>query len=167
VSLRDQLARKRARTSSFPFAVDEEGARTLVEYQKAERALDYAKMVQKGVDRAQEQVDALAPQLRDHCQQITFRGLTEDERDALVSEHTVPETDAKLLEKDPAATRIERAGFLADALAATVLDEGNLTADEWLAELSSDRWTAGDLAALFERVVQTTGEQPARSIPFD
>ena len=146
--------------------MDEAGASALREWTETERDRTMALALGKSTEAVDGRREALLPTLREHCVEIRFRGLTEEERDALVSAHTVPETDAAELAKDPKATRIDRVPFLADALAAAVLDEDNLAADEWEKELRSERWTAGDVAALFQRVVATTGEQPALSIPF-
>jgi hypothetical protein len=51
-------------------------------------------------------------------------------------------------------------------MAAAVLDS-DLTAEEWRVELTSDRWSAGDVITCRDAIQRAYGAQPADGIPKD
>lgn len=172
-SLREQLAKKRAHSTSLTFPIGEEGEHAKAELDAAENNERVTKAVAKGEDadeltkRAVDRTKKARRTYDKHSITIEFRGLTEDERDALLSAHPVTdEQKAKDAEAEiPAEQRSEINGktFLPAALALVTLDS-DLSEEDWAAELSSDRWTAGEKASLMTAVLTATNAQPGPGV---
>lgn len=174
-SLRDQLARKRARVVTAHFPLDDEGDKALERYEQAVRLLETSRRLKQvnpksDMDLAQlEREVAEAEKVRDeHCLVLRFRGLTEDERDALASEFVTEEIPSGASDEDKErilqANKAAIQGWTFAAMAAVVVDS-DLTAEEWREELTSDRWTAGDMVRIRESIQSAYGVQPADGIP--
>lgn len=173
-SLREQLAKKRAHSTSLTFPLGEEGERAKAALEEAEQGLRLAQVVSKGRDddgtvkRAEQRVKKARTAYEQVSVTISFRGLTDDERDALMSEH--PATDEQVA-KDKAddvpeqeRSSVNRKTFTPAALAIAALDS-DLTEEDWATELASDRWTAGERFSLYRAVVTATNAEPAPGIP--
>lgn len=171
--LREQLARKRAHSTSLTFPVGEEGQAAKDELEAAESDARLTEMVAKGEGanavrkRAKDRVAKAKRTYEKHSVTIYFRGLTEDERDALMSAHPVTDEQRQKEIEDEVPvddrTLINRATFLPAALAVSALDS-DLSEQDWSDELSSDRWTAGEKQALFTAVINATHAQPAPGV---
>jgi hypothetical protein len=165
-SLREQLARKRAHSTSLTFPLGEAGERAKSALDEAERLHQLTQITAKGdqaaVKRAEDKLKRARAAYAKESVTVEFRGLTEEERDALVAAHP-PTPEQEEADRDkPEGDRVmvNRAAFLPAALAICAL-ESDLSEQDWAAELSSDRWTAGERLALFTAVVTATNAQPA------
>lgn len=175
-SLRDQLAKKRARIITEYFPLDDEGEAAVTELENLQGQLRLNEIVS---NRQGEKSDvdltglrgkiAAAEKRRDEtCLVLRVRGLSEDERDALASEFSFDEEpdgateDEKRAIQKANADRIREWTYAALAVAA---QDSDLTADEWRDELSSDRWTAGDMARIRNAISSAYGAGPANGIP--
>lgn len=185
-SLRDQLAKKRAKVVVEYFPLDDEGEKAIERLEEAQKLLANGKRIaalqqdKSTIDiTALERDVAAAEAERDkHCLALRMRGLSEDERDALQSSFPVedppqipdntPEEKRRELEEKvkavEAANKASTQEWTYHALAAAV-QESDLTADEWRDELTSGRWTAGDLHTLRKAIIRATNSQPAEGIP--
>jgi hypothetical protein len=173
-SLREQFARKRAHSISLTFPLGEAGERAKTVLEDAERTLQLGQITAKGNPAATKPFEAKVKRARaiyaKNSVTITFRGLTEEERDALIAAHP-PTADQETKEKKediPAEQRslVNRATFTPAALAICTLDS-DMTERNWAEELASDRWTAGEKKALFDAVVTATNAQPAPGLGKD
>lgn len=173
--LRDQLARKRAKVITLYFPIGEEGEKAAERFEQAEGTLASARRIKAINDKADfdipalEQAAAEAQADRDErCLTLRIRGLSEDERDALASEYVgeeVPDgADAAKKKEILEANTAKNKEWTYHALAA-VAQDSDLTADEWREELTSDRWTAGDLDQIRVGILRAYGAQPADGIP--
>lgn len=134
----------------------------------AQRRVDVARQLQAATllqedpevrERAQRLLDeALAA--RGECfHRIWFRGLGHTEFDALVALH--PPTD----EQDGASWNSET--FIPGLLAACVVD-GDLTAEEWAAELADEtRWSASERRAVISMALAAQRQTMADAVPKD
>ena len=172
-SLRQQLARKSAHSTSLTFPLGEEGERAKAELDAAEQGLKLVQALHKDastradVEKAAKQRLAKAErEYAKHSVTIRFRGLTDEERDALISAHPpTPEQEvADQGKPEEERASINRATFTPAALAVCALDS-DLTEEEWTAELTSDRWTAGEKLALYKAIVAATNAEPAPGLP--
>ncbi|HEU4542196.1 MAG TPA: hypothetical protein VFR23_13795 [Jiangellaceae bacterium] len=167
-SLREQLARKRAHSTSLTFPLGEAGERARSAFEDAQRLHQLAQITAKGdegaIKRAEQKLKRAQATYEKNSVTIIFRGLTEEERDALVAAHPpTPEQEAKEKEDDvPKDERslVNKTTFLPAALTIVALDS-DLSEQDWIKELASDRWTAGEKNALFVAVVTATNDQPA------
>ena len=167
-SLREQLARKRAHSTSLTFPLGDAGEDAKSELEKAEQTLQLGQIAAKGNAVATKPLEdklkkARAAYARNSVT-ITFRGLTEEERDALIAAHPPTEEQEKR-DKDndvPEEQRsmVDRATFTPAALAICALNS-DMSEQDWIKELASDRWTAGEKKALFDAIVTATNAQPA------
>jgi hypothetical protein len=173
-SLREQLAFKRAHSTSLTFPLGEAGERAKAELEQAQQELMVARMLNKpgadaAIKRAEQRVGKAEREYAkpENSFTIRFRGLTDDEKDALMSAHPVTgEQQAK--EKADGVPEEERAvvnrqAFTPAALAVAALDS-DLTEQEWIAELASDRWTVGEKLALYRAIVNATSAEPAPGV---
>jgi hypothetical protein len=167
-SLREQLAKKRAHSTSLTFPLGEAGERAKADCDAAERTLQLAQVMNNadGEKAATPRLRKAQTAYKKVSVTISFRGLTEEERDALVSAHPATAEQEERQKDLPEEQRsnIDRATFLPAALAIAALDS-DMTEQDWTAELASDRWTAGEKAALFTAVVTATNEEPAPGLP--
>lgn len=170
-SLREKLARKRANSAERTYPVGPEGEAAKAELASAENALQFAKLVpgdgrQQALKEAEERLEAAKAAYADNSVTIRVRGLTEDERDALMTAHPrTPEQEAKDKElPEDQRSDLDTDGFLAAALAVCAVDS-DLTEEEWAVELASTRWTAGEKSDLFGAVVTATNAEPGPGIP--
>jgi DNA primase catalytic subunit len=176
VTLREDLARKRAqrRQVVFPLGASGEGAKA--DLDQAKQAVQLAELAgnDDAIKRARNWVRRAQRLLDKHSVKITVRGLTEEERDTLNSAH--PATDEIRAEDDAAIKRkeiteddrrlLDRKSWLPAALELVAIDS-DLTEAEWAAELSApEKWTVGDKQALFVAVIGATNEGPAPGVPF-
>lgn len=167
-SLREQLAHKRAHSTFLTFPLGEAGERAKTALEEAERTLQLGQITAKGnmavIKPLEEKVKRARATYAKNSVTITFRGLTEEERDALIAAHPpTPETEAKEKEDDvPDDQRslVNKTTFTPAALAIVALGS-DLSEQDWIKELASDRWTAGEAQALFEAVVTATNAKPA------
>jgi hypothetical protein len=174
-SLREQLAHKRAHSTSLTFPLGEAGERAKAELEAAHTGLEYARLINSKtpnadvIKRAQQRLTKAEREYAkpENSLTIRFRGLTEDERDALISAHPVTDEQKAKDEADEVPkeerSQINRAGFTPAALAVCALDS-DLTEEEWVAELASDRWTAGEKLALYRAIVSATDQEPAPGV---
>ena len=166
-SLREQLARKRAHSTSLTFPIGEEGEAAKAELEAAENAERLAQIVAKGEDaeqaikRAEQRTKKARREYEKHSVTIRFRGLTDEERDALMSAHP-PAEDESGKPEDERET-VNRATFLPAALAVATLDS-DMSEEDWAAELASGRWTAGERGALLTAVITATTAQPSPGV---
>lgn len=165
-SLREQLARKRAHSTSLTFPLGEAGERAKSTLEAAERTLQLAQITNR---RDQEALQSLEDAVKEakaaydeHSVTVTFRGLTEEERDALLAAHPpTPEQEQSDKGKpEDERAMVNKSTFLPAALAVAALDS-DMSEQDWATELGSDRWTAGEKQALFAAVVAATNAQPA------
>jgi hypothetical protein len=176
--LRDQLARKRAKVVTAHFPMDEHGEKAMERVEQAEKELQFGKLIKtRQGDKSDINIAGLEQAVTDaeaerdkHCLALRFRGLSEDERDALASEYlpdNIPDDvkggERRKLEE---ANVVKLKEWTYHAMAAAVL-ESDLTADEWRDELISDRWSAGDVITCRDAIQQAYGAQPADGIPKD
>lgn len=91
---------------------------------------------------------------------IWFRGLTFSEFDALVALH--PAT--KEQEKDGWAWNPDTFNY---ALLEEAVVDGDLTAEEWQAELDDDRWSRADRTQLLNRCLAAQQQTMADAVPKD
>jgi hypothetical protein len=171
LSLREQLARKRAQEVVLPFPIGEEGARAQRDVAEAETTLRLARaLAARGQDakldeatealaKAQAALDAASVTLR-------FRGLSEDERDALASQFPIDDVPEDVDAAKPVieANRAAIRAWTFEAMAVSVIGS-DLTADDWQAELTSGRWSAGDVQAIRDAIQQAYQTGPAPGIP--
>lgn len=172
-SLRDRLAKKRAHSTSLTFPIGEEGQAAKAELDDAENNERLVDMVAKGENgkaarqRATTRVTKAKRAYEKHSVTIHFRGLTDDEWDALISAHP-PTDEQQQKERDdnvPEEQRslVDLATFLPAALAVCALDS-DLSEEDWTVELASGRWTRGEKLALSNAVQQATNAQPAPGV---
>ena len=180
MTLREQLARKRAHRAQATFPVGPEGERAQADLEDARNALQIGQLAgaDDAIKRARNWVRRAERTLAKHSMTVVVRGLSEEERDALTSAH--PATDAQRAEDDKAVKSkemkaedrrvINRATWLPAALelAQVPEDEGDrLTEREWAAALGDpERWAAGEVMALYRTVLTATHDGPAPGIPF-
>lgn len=172
-SLRETLAKKRAHSTSLTFPIGEEGAAAKAELEDAEQNERVTNAVAKGADsaevikRAVDRTKKARRAYEKHSITIHFRGLTDDEWDALISAHPpTEEQQAKEKADDvPAEQRqlVNAKTFLPAALAVCALDS-DLSEEDWIAELASDRWTSGERSALLRAVNEATNAQPGPGV---
>lgn len=176
-SLRDQLALKRAKIVTEYFPLGDDGEAAIDRFESLDRQVQLSEVIaNRQGDKSDVDLDALR-KLRDeaaaerdkHCLALRFRGLSEDERDALASEF-VGEDVPKNAEPDE-RKRIEEENdrkvkeWTYAALAAAAVD-ADLTAEEWRAELTTPgKWSAGDINRLRDAIQRAYGAQPADGIP--
>lgn len=163
-SLRDELARKRSRTTSVTFPVGEAGDKAARELEEAQQAFQLLKVYQaqgKEIDLAKPEaaVKKAASMYEKNSITLTFRGLSPDEVDTLRSEFTVDDED-----KD---AKFDTKGYTCALLAAATVDS-DLTADEWRHELyESGRWSEGEVRKIGDAAHDAYSEAPAPGIPKD
>lgn len=92
---------------------------------------------------------------------ISFKGLTMLDFDALVNEHPPTKEDAK---ND---MQWNEETFVYALLEASCVNEDNMTAEEWKADLNSGRWTRADRNALFNAVYSANLQDFSAGIPKD
>lgn len=144
-NLRDALAAKRVRELVYPLAVaDDTQARKRLEEARARRVLagvgktvdeEDVKAAQAAEDQAQAEVDACYYQLR-------LRGVSAADMEALRASCPPPPDADEDVTFDVEAFR--------PALVAACAVDSDLSAEEWAAELASDRWTVSDVASLYQ-----------------
>jgi len=176
--LRDQLARKRAKVVTAYFPLDEAGEKAVQRLEQAQKELQFGNVIKaRQGDKSTLDIAALEQSVADaeaerdkHCLALRFRGLSEDERDALASEYLPDDIPADLKGEDRRKAEEANAAKVKEwtyhAMAAAVLDS-DLTADEWKAELTSERWSAGDVITCRDAIQRAYGAQPADGIPKD
>lgn len=167
-TLREQLARKRAHSTHITFPLGEDGERAKAKLEEAERdralAVALGRKDDGAIRQAERRVKAAQKAYEQVSLTIRFRGLTEEERDALMSAH--PATDEQITKwqqnggKEEEKPHFDLRTFLPAALAVCALDS-DLSEEEWAAELASDRWTAGEQSALASAVLHATYDAPA------
>lgn len=171
-SLREQLARKRAHVATFRIAPDEATAKLGAEAAEAAAMAKIAK-VTKALDdeqkaKLQAEADRLQAEYEAACLEFRFRGLSPDEWDALLSAFALPElTDegkAELKERGEEPPKYDLTGFTAHLLAASA-EDSDVTAEEWLAELQSGRWSKVEVAGMRAAATSATNGEPAAGIP--
>lgn len=177
-TLRDQLAKKRAKVVTLYFPVDDEGEKAIETLTKREQLLELAETqhARQG-EKSEIDLDSIRRLVADatakrdaHTMMLQIRGLSEDAYDALASEFYVedPPEDATEEQRKALDEEADHKGreWTYHALAQTVVNS-DLTADDWREELTSDRWTFGDIAKLRLAIRQALGAQPADGIPKD
>lgn len=143
MSIREALARKRVRRATYMLPV---GDATAAEERLAEarQALVLAGIGKDDTDPARAKAQAKV----DECQAavdacyipLVFQGIPAADFEALVAAHPSKSDDPDdMWDKDG----------LAPDLVAACLTDSDMTADEWRAELASERWTRGDVDQLF------------------
>lgn len=95
-----------------------------------------------------------------HFHRIWFRGLQLDEFDALVALHPPTAEQAK----DDWAWNPDTFNY---ALLEEAVVDGDLTAAEWEAELSSEKWTRADRNAFVNNCLQAQRQTMADAVPKD
>jgi hypothetical protein len=177
MSLRDDLARKRARRVEVKFALGAEGARAEADLGEARQALQFAQLTGNAdaITKAKNWISRAERTFEKHSMRIVIRGLDEEARDALASAHPATAEQmaedsamikAKKMSADDRRT-LNKETWLPAALALTVVDS-DITEEEWAAELADDqKWAAGEKQALFVAIVSATNEGPAPGIPKD
>lgn len=159
MNLREQLAKKRARTTTETFPIGDEGEKAAKRLTDAEQALTMLKMLKaknQDVDlsKAEAEYEAAVADYREHSLTLTFRGLSPDEVDALRDEFTPADGE-----------KVDTKAYTAALLAASVVDS-DLTAEEWTAELyESGRWSDGEVVKLRHAAQDAYSESPAPGIP--
>ena len=181
LSLREQLARKRAQEVILPFPIGEEGARAQRDVAEAETTLRLARaLAARGQENRADVQDKLDAKVKYAAEALTkaqaaldaasvtlrFRGLSEDERDALASQFPVDDVPEDVEAAKPIieANRAAIRAWTFEAMAASVVDS-DLTADDWKAELTSGCWSAGDVQSIRDAIQQAYQAGPAPGIP--
>ena len=177
MSLRDQLAKKRAQRRSVRFPIGPEGSKAQADLGQALQAVQLARL-SGGADtlkNAETWRRKAERALEAHSMTVAVRGLSNEERDTLNSAHPATATqqaeDDKLIaakQMKPEERRmIDVATWLPAALE-IVAEDSDLTEKEWGEELADpSKWTAGEKDSLFRAVVSATQEGPSPGIPLD
>lgn len=142
--LRKALAAKRVRETTYLLAVaDDTAARAALEQARSRRNLaGIGKQdTEPEVAAAQEQLEKAQAELDACYYPLRLRGIPAADLEALVSAHPPGPKD-----REGASWNQQS---LAPALLAAVVVDSDLSEAEWSAELSSDRWTRGDVDKLF------------------
>lgn len=167
-SLREQLARKRAHVAIFRINPDEA---TDELQQRAAEAASTAKIatLTRTLDdeqkaKLQAEADQLQAEYEAACLEFRFRGLSPDEWDALISEFTPPELTDEEKADGKKPDPIDLTLYTAHLLAASA-EDSDLSADEWLAELQSGKWSKAEVEGLRATARSATLGEPAAGIP--
>lgn len=175
-TLREKLARKRAKRVPEWFPISDAGEQALEKLEKAEKQLQFGEVIANrqgeksdiDLDRLRQLRDEAEAERDSECMQLEFRGLSEDERDALASEYMLEEIPENADEEERrrigAANKQKIKEWTYAAMEAAVVDS-DLTAEEWKEELTSDRWSAGDIDRVRYAIQRAYGAQPADGIP--
>lgn len=176
VSLRDRLAKKRAKIVTEYFALDEDGEKAIEQLATAQKLLDMCEAIKArdasakvDLGELKQKRDEAAAERNKTCLKLQFRGLSEDAQDALASEYiVVEELDEDASAEDKKASEKRELDALKEwtfhAMAETVVDS-DLSAEEWREELTSGRWTLGDITRIRGAIQSAYGSQPADGIP--
>lgn len=175
VSLRDRLAKKRAKIVTEYFALDEDGEAAIKKVEDAQKLLDISTAIKARQANADIDLGALtkvrddaAAERNKTCLALQFRGLSEDALDALMSAYVgedIPEDATDEKKKALEQANYEKTKeWTSHAMAETVVDS-DLTADDWRDELASGRWTKGDIVRIRDAIMTAYGAQPADGIP--
>lgn len=164
--LRAALAQKTNLQTYFDIAVADTEA-----VEEAQRVLVTAQQIAAGAmlgddadvkARAKELLDEAKAHRAECFHRVWFRGLPFDEFDALVALH--PPTDEQRRSDEQHAWNPDT--FVWALLEECVVD-GDLTADEWKAELGSDRWTSADRQRFLGMAIAAQRQTLADAIPKD
>lgn len=161
MSLRDALARKQRRTTTYEMVVEDPS--------DAEQAYDRAQaehrmtVLRHGEDSdearaAQVRLDEAADAVRACVVPLRFGSLAAHRFEELVAEHPPTEEQAK-----DGAQWGET--FEVALIAACALDS-DLTVEEWQAELASDYWSRANRSALFATALAANVTPRSVSLPF-
>lgn len=160
--LREALAQKKVRIEHFPIPLsDAEIIDPLAERLQLARNVALRASLdddQKAKDDAAAKVKAAEAEVDKHFWKVGFKGLTSDaDFDALINAHPATEAQkaaakADGTEDDVLAKMVDLDEFYLALLAVCAVDTDGMTADEWRAELWSERWTKADRKALFATV---------------
>lgn len=135
-SLREQLARKRAHSTHITFSLGEDGEKAKAKLDQAQQELMFARVSGKTDDvvrKLERRVKAAEKAYGPVSVTIQFRGLTEEERDAL--ESTYPATDEQVAKwqadggKEEDKPRFDLRTFLPAALALCAFDSDLIEED--------------------------------------
>lgn len=163
MSLRDALARKRQRETFYDLEIADP-TEPREKYEAARAALRLAEM-RHGKDsdeaaEARESLSAARAEWSACTYRITFRNLPSDEYEALVAAH--PPTK----EQQDKGDQWDRATFAPALIAACAVDS-DMSEDEWVEELKSDRWPVADRDAVFLKALGANLEPRSATVPKD
>lgn len=167
-SLREQLARKRAHVAIFRINPDEATDKLQADAAEAQSTAKIAKLTKalddEQKDKLQAEADRLQAEYEAACLEFRFRGLSPDEWDALLSEFTPPELTDEEKADGKKPEPYDLVGFTAHLLAVSA-EDSDLTADEWLDELQSGRWSKLEVDGMRAAARGATLGEPAAGIP--
>lgn len=158
--LRDALGRKQRTETHFDLVVaDPTEAEHALRVAVAEVRLARLREEPEVLAEA-ERVEQAAREAFDACHfRLTFVNLPPHEFEELVSEHAATPEQAK--DGDP-WNRVK----LAPELLARCTVDSDLTAEEWAAELASERWSAADALAVYRRALDANVKPRSVAVPF-
>lgn len=145
-SLREALAAKRVRRDTYRVAItDDTAARAkLAEARQVAILVGAAKSDDDGAKaKAQEAVEAAQAELEACYYPLQLQAIPPADFEALVSAHPPKDRDD--------GAQWDEAGLTPELVAASVVGDDRLTAEEWAAEFASGRWSQGDVHDLFVR----------------
>lgn len=159
MDLRAALAAKRSTETWFDLQVSDstEAEQTL---EQASRQLRLALLTSEGVAEAEAAEQAAREALAACFHRLRFHNLPAHEFEALVGEHEASPEDAEQGE-------VWNRKTLTPALLAACAVDSDLTAEEWAAELASERWNAADLLGVYRAALDANVKQRSASLPKD
>jgi hypothetical protein len=167
-SLREQLARKRAHVAIFRINPDEATDKLQADAAEAASTAKIATLTRTLDDgqkaKLQAEADRLQAEYEAACLEFRFRGLSPDEWDALLTAFAVPELTDEEKAEGKEREKYDLTGFTAHLLAASA-EDSDLSADEWLDELQSGRWSKAEVEGMRAAATSATTGEPAASIP--
>jgi hypothetical protein len=146
-SLRSALAAKRAVEFEYPLPIGSadditQAQGALVEAEQAAR-LARLREDDAALTAAEVEVAQAEQAVRDLHLVLTVRNMAPDDYEALVDEH--PAGDEDTAAGEPA----HKATFMPALIAASVVDDEPMTAEEWASELQSGRWSKAEVEDLY------------------
>lgn len=162
--LRAALAAKKVRIEHFDVPLEEfdvvDAAGKIVE--GLTERLTYAKAAggeSPVITQLEAALDAAKADLRKHYYRVSFRGLSEADFEAVVNDNPPTDTQAKAGEQWNIDT------FIYALAEACCTDPDGPSADEWKAELATDRWNRNDRGAFINAVLAANMREFSYGIP--
>jgi HEPN domain-containing protein len=157
VDLRSALSSKRGNETSFDLLIsDPSDAEQAL--QQAQADLRLAEMRGAETDELKAAQQAAEDALQACYYRLRFRNMPAHEFEALVGEHEASKEEAEKGEV------WDREGLTPALLAACTVDS-DLTAEEWAAELASERWNAADKLGVYRAALDANIKQRSSVLP--
>lgn len=159
MDLRSALAAKRGNETHFDLLISDP-SEAEQELADADGALRLALLRGEDVEAAEQKQAEARAKMRACYYRLTFRNMPAHEFEALVGEHEASPEDAEQGEV------WDREGLTPALLAACAADS-DLSAEDWQAELASQRWSAADKLAVYRAALDANIKQRSASLPKD